>query len=384
MQHGNLTVDADVLIVDTETRNESSAAAYHITHEMTQSIRAYTPEVVVKKIDSLLRGSIWAEIEAVGEVYGFDRCLLVVASPKLNRTTVKGYHYVDGELLEVARQRVDPSSSVIGSYIPATLGAPLAQLLDIDVIRQGVRAIQVRIQESEGFLLIADCTDQHELNIVVAVAYEVGIRFFAGTYGLGEALCRLRFESAKPVLVVVGSLSSAAHQQADYLARRSDCVHIQLRYDASFFDMPVAEQARQYETEMRMSLNGVSCVIFQVSVLPDEAQQLWNWAVTHGLDTAAVSDRIDALMRAILEPFLSLYGGFVATGGSTANSLFQLLKADGLRLDAIEVLPGTPGARLVGGDYDGLPFIVKPGSQGDDDALARMVDYVYLVAANAQ
>jgi uncharacterized protein YgbK (DUF1537 family) len=186
------------------------------------------------------------------------------------------------------------------------------------------------------------------------------------------------------VLVVVGSLSSAAHRQVDFLGQRSDCAHILVEYNAKFFSTPVIEFAEQYKRKMALSLHNASCVIFQMSVLPDAAQQLWDQAAVHGFDKAAVAERIDALMRATLEPFLPQYHGFVAAGGSTANSLFQLFHAEGLCLDAAEVLLGTPGARLVGGEYDGVPFIAKPGSQGDDDALLRLVDYVQRVATRAQ
>ena len=379
-----LTGNADVLIVNTETRNKLSSEAYLAAQKAAEATRSFSPEIVVKKIDSLLRGSIWPEIDAVREVYGFDRCLLLAASPKINRTTIHATHYVDGELLEAARQRVDPSSSVTESLLPSVLDAPSAALLDIDVIRQGANAIQAWFQKTEDFLCVADCTSQDELNAVVTAAYAEGIRFFAGTYGLGEALCRIKRETDQPVLVVVGSLSLATHQQVDYLAQRPDCAHICIRYDSSFFDRPVAEQAQQYRSAMELSSNHVSCVIFQMSVLPEAARQLWHQAAAYGLDATAVSERIDAVMKATLEPFLPQYGGFVATGGSTANSLFQLFQADSLSLEGLEVLPGTPGARIVGGGYDGLPFIAKPGSQGNDDALARLVDYVRLMATRAQ
>jgi uncharacterized protein YgbK (DUF1537 family) len=69
-------------------------------------------------------------------------------------------------------------------------------------------------------------------------------------------------------------------------------------------------------------------------------------------------------------------GGFIATGGATAHGLFSLLGADGFQLEMREVLPGTPGARLVGGPYDGVPFVAKPGSQGGEDALVRLARYI--------
>ena len=380
-QHGQPPTEADVFIVDTETRDASLDAAYEKTRQMAESTRANAPDIVVKKIDSLLRGSVWPEIDAVRTGYAFDRCLLVAASPKLNRTTLHGYHYVDGELLHEARRRVDPSSSVIESYVPTVLNAPSVELLDIDVIRQGRDDIHDWIQGTDAFLLVADCTDQDELNATVSAAYAAGIRFFAGTYGLGEALCRLGPPTARPILVVVGSLSLAAKQQVDYLARRENCVHVQIKYDSAFFERSVQQLADDYRTEIQSAVDGASCLIFRVSAEPDGVQAVWQQAASFGLDKAAVAEGIAVLTSAILEPMLAQFGGFVATGGSTANGLFQLLGADGLVLDATEVLPGTPGAKLVGGEFDGIPFIAKPGSQGGEDALALLVDYVRMTSS---
>src|SRR5690606_21791770 len=95
-----------------------------------------------------------------------------------------------------------------------------------------------------------------------------------------------------------------------------------------------------------------------------------------GLNREAVSRRIDSLLQYLVEPVLARVSGIVATGGSTAHSLFTQLNAYGLRLEAQEVLPGTPGARVIGGPHDGLPFVAKPGSQGDEDALVRLAQYM--------
>lgn len=381
VQHADDCPQADVLIVDTATRNAPADVAYRSTRQAAQAAKLCAPEIVVKKIDSLLRGSIWPEIKAVREVFGFERCLLLAASPKLKRTTINGDHYIDGRLLESVRHEVDPSSQSDGSYIPAVLGDPPVTLLTIDLIRQGTAAVEASIRQATTFLLVADCTSQAELNTVVSAAYAADIRFFAGTYGLGEALCKLSRPDPHPILVVVGSLSAAAQQQVDYLRRESGCVPIQVDYNPPFFDTPIAEIAGRYQEALQAALNQPgACVIFQLSVSADKAQGVWQRAAERGLDQVAVSTRIDRLMAMVLEPVLPDCGGFVATGGATANTLFQLLKADGLALDAAEVLPGTPGARLIGGIYDGLSFIAKPGSQGDADALARLVDYSWRVA----
>ncbi|MBZ0303721.1 MAG: hypothetical protein K8J31_28535 [Anaerolineae bacterium] len=371
--------DAEVLIVNTETRNRAPDVAYQTVREAARTLRQMAPEIVVKKIDSLLRGAIGQEVTAVREVFGFERCLLVAASPKIGRKTVGGYHHVDSYLLEMVLPQVDPSSPIEGSNILTIVGKQTdlpIELIGLDTIYEGAAAIRTRIQQSKAGVLVADCAEQADLNRVVEAAYRAGIRFFAGTYGMGEALSRLYEQPGRPTLFLIGTLSAVAHQQVQALKDAFACAHIQVAYDETFLDRSAADYALPYRAALTDALAMYPHVILQVSTLPDQAEQLWYEAMLRGIDRAEIAARIDALVRAVLTPMPVGLGGFVATGGTTAFSLFGLLGADGLRLETREILPGTPGARIVGGPHDGLPFIAKPGSQGADDALVRLARYV--------
>jgi uncharacterized protein YgbK (DUF1537 family) len=369
----------EVLILDTETRHESAEVAYRRTFAAAQVLRKYVPDVVVKKIDSLLRGQIGMEVTALKDVFGFEKCLFIAASPKLGRRTAGGYHYVGNYLLEMVRAQVDPSSTVEGSHILSILAAqtdlPL-DLIDTDTIRQGGDAIRAKIIESAAAILVSDCADQNALDLVVESAYAAGIRFFAGTYGLGEALVRLSYDRERPILFVVGSLSATAYVQVNHMVDHLPCQLVRIEYDETFLDMPVEAFAASYAGQLQAALMRSPYVVLQTAGLPDQVERLWQHAVRRNLDRDAVSQRIDRLLQHLVEPVLPGISGLVATGGSTANSVFSLLNADGLQLQGDEVLPGTPGARVVGGPYGGLPFVAKPGSQGNEDALVRLAQYV--------
>lgn len=370
---------SEVLIYDTETRSAPPDVAYARTLEAARMLRQHRPEIVVKKIDSLLRGQIGAEVAAIREVFGFEKCLLTAASPKLGRKTSGGYHYVGSYLLEMVRPQVDPSSTVEGSHIPSILSAQTPQtidLIDLNVIRQGSEAIQAKIRQSSASILVTDGAEQSDLDAVAAAGYATGIRFFAGTYGLGEALLRLSYVRDRPVLFVVGSLSAAAYLQVNHLVDQLSCQLVRVDYDEAFLDLPAEAYAASYRHQLQQAVMGSEFVALQVAGLPDQVQRLWQQALERGFDRDVVSHRIDSLLQYLVEPVLGRVSGLVATGGATAYSLFALLKADGLRLESHEVLPGTPGARVVGGPFDSLPFVAKPGSQGDEDALVRLAHYM--------
>jgi D-threonate/D-erythronate kinase len=373
----DIAPDIRVLIINTETRHLPARQAYEVNYEAARLLKGWGPDIVVKKIDSLLRGFIGNEVDAIAQAFGFDRCLLIAAAPKINRQTINGYQMIDGVQLTERQKQLDPSSAVGQAHVPTLLAGQSRQAIthiSSARLQEPDDKLQQTLTQAKPGLIVADSSQQHELNRVVRVAYESGIRFFAGTYGIGEALSRLCVPVREPILVVAGSLSAAALRQVAVLNLQSDCVLIAVPYDQSFFEHSVEEFGQQTLNSLSETLSRGSSVILRLSYA--DAAQIWSWGAAYGYDAGAVSARVDALLRYLLQPVLPHCRGFIATGGATAHNLFQLLDAAGLRIGQRELLPGTPEAYVHGGAFDGLPFVIKPGSQGEDDALLRLVEFV--------
>jgi uncharacterized protein YgbK (DUF1537 family) len=62
----------------------------------------------------------------------------------------------------------------------------------------------------------------------------------------------------------------------------------------------------------------------------------------------------------------------ILTGGDTALSVLNLLKAEGIGIEG-ELLEGIVKGHLVGGDWDGLTIITKAGAFGKEDALEKIM-----------
>jgi len=100
--------DADVVVVDADSRSSSAETAFAKVHELTEQAVAMRPDVLFKKVDSLLRGPVLAEITAMRIAGGFDRCLLLCGNPRKRRTVIGGKVYVDGVPLHDTGFAVDP------------------------------------------------------------------------------------------------------------------------------------------------------------------------------------------------------------------------------------------------------------------------------------
>ena len=92
--------DAQVLVVSTETRIKDAAAAREKILRICRRLEGRT--VVYKKIDSVLRGPVEAEIRAVMEACGFASAVVCPALPEHGRVVRGGEVYVHGEPLGTA------------------------------------------------------------------------------------------------------------------------------------------------------------------------------------------------------------------------------------------------------------------------------------------
>jgi uncharacterized protein YgbK (DUF1537 family) len=75
------------------------------------------PELVYKKVDSVLRGHILAEIHQQMELSGQKRALLVPANPRMGRVIRDGTYYLNGRMLHETGFRTAPGYSITSSRV---------------------------------------------------------------------------------------------------------------------------------------------------------------------------------------------------------------------------------------------------------------------------
>jgi len=132
--------DCDVVVVDAASRSLSPARAAAEVTRLTDAARQRGPDLLFKKVDSLLRGPVLAEILAMRATANLERCLLVCGNPRKRRFVVNGQIVIDKTPLDATAFADDPehprqASDVIellkngvGEELAAALGAKLCDL----------------------------------------------------------------------------------------------------------------------------------------------------------------------------------------------------------------------------------------------------------------
>lgn len=139
-----LPCDADVLVFDTDTRLATPARAARRVRACVVRLKKLPHAGFFKKIDSVLRGPVLAELAACAAGLGLRRSLLVPANPSLGRVIRDGHYFIAGLPLHETAFARDPhhparSSGVLDLLGPrgrrtVTCQAPGGRLPDAGVI----------------------------------------------------------------------------------------------------------------------------------------------------------------------------------------------------------------------------------------------------------
>lgn len=332
----DVAAGVELLVIAADTRSMGEAAAVEEMARITRQIRLLQPEWIYKKVDSVLRGHIVAEIRAQLAVLGWSRALLVPANPALGRTIRDGHYYINGELVHKTSFSVDPEFAIVSSDVREMLRAPVE-------IKKASEALPMK------GIVVGEVGEDSDLR-AWAGRVEFGM-LTAGASGFFSAFLSARqvkgprvgavLEFGKPVLIVSGTT----------------------------FDRSRAAVRRLHEAEgpvSYMPVHGGPVVIDQWAdrvsgLLRDQGRAVIAIQSTDGVEQPLSAALLRTIMAAEVGRIMQdvAIGELVIEGGATAYAILQQL---GLRIfyPEEELFPGV--IRMSAPSAPGLYITVKPGS----------------------
>ncbi|WP_413738147.1 four-carbon acid sugar kinase family protein [Sodalis sp. RH21] len=341
-------VERHTLIVETGSRYMPVAQAEQRVMLAVRQLRQAGFSLLMKKIDSTLKGNVAAELAAFARAIG-ERLVIVPACPAMKIEVRAGCQWQSG------RRGVDVIALVAQALGRPPLSLPLA------AVRAGEDAVRAWLGANRGQVIVADAQTQRDIQQIVNGARAAGINAFAGVYGLGSALAGLPGgpdmrppARASRLLVLVGSTSSATVAQVDYLIGHG-AANIALRV-GSLFNTDGEPELSRIRQEIARATAPVLLVHTDAKNTADEVGRFCR--------ARGWSDR--DLAQALATPFAAAVrqlpdAGIFVVGGETTGALFDLQGWRGMRVTG-EFSATVPIATLPG---TGHPFILtKPGAFG--------------------
>ncbi|MFI6522770.1 four-carbon acid sugar kinase family protein [Spirillospora sp. NPDC050679] len=332
-----------VTAVDCDTRTRTAAAAADRVAQAARRLAA--ADVLVKTVDSTVRGHLAVEIGAALAGGGRATAVIAPAFPAEGRSTVGGVQHLAGVPVHRTAFARDPGHPV--------RDADLTRLVPGAVLADGPAHLAELVGHAR--YVVADAGGDRDLDEIVAAVARPRQVLWVGSPGLAEALARRLAPAQKPeqtppprlprrarVLTVVGSLHPASRGQADRLGALNTGAMV-----------PVTEERAAERTERELADRGT--------------------ALLHGpADRTATGSVPEALAAAVARlAERRAFDALVLTGGETARTVLDALAVSAVRLVG-QPEPGVP-LGVVERPWR-FPVALKAGGFGDPGTLVRLND----------
>jgi len=352
-----LADDLDAVSFDIDSRAMPAGFAAKRVIEAARRVRE--ARVVYKKLDSTLRGNVAVELAAALGGSRRERAVVAPAFPAAGRTTAGGVQRVHGVRVDETEMANDPHTPVRVAHVPSLLADAFSSVdvLSVDDLTDRGR-VRRALESSE--CVVADAERDADLEVLVRAVPDPARVLWAGSAGLALALgsvypgpcagdAGMQRAPVRPVLVVVGSLSGVAREQA----RRLVGVYGEVSVSVEAGGAGALERAVAGAQD---ALAGGAC------------------AVVHSIEERGSSG--ESILGSLAEVVARLseeerFEGLVLTGGATAVGVARRLGASGIRLHG-EVETGVPIGTLIGPRP--YPVVTKAGSFGGPGTLVGAVE----------
>ncbi len=349
-------LDATVVSVNADSRHLCAGTAADRVTEILSRIDVQD-RLLIKKIDSTLRGQVVAECIAMLHASGRHTAIVAPAFPAQGRTVRDGVVYVHGVPLPktaFAKDALSPppleplhlAFTRTASALSSACATPRHPLDPLGASGRGEGQRRIRVIDAEH--------DSDLLTTVDSAGPDATRLLWVGSAGIARALAHRLYatQSAKreaprsphTTLVVVGSRAEQSHLQVQVLSRRSDTAIIEAPNG-------VVDEAQ---------LLACTAPVIILRAVPGikgegDAEQV---AMSLGTATAKAlnTKAIDAV---------------IATGGDTARAILAATGSSVLRVMG-DLMPGIPYSQIVS---RGRPWwlITKAGGFGTPSTLSDVV-----------
>jgi len=109
--------DVELLVVATDSRSMKEEDAIKEAERVASAVMLLNPEMVYKKIDSVFRGHVLAELETQLKIFNLKKALVVAANPSLGRTIVDGIFYYNDKPIHKSSFSNDPEFAITSSNV---------------------------------------------------------------------------------------------------------------------------------------------------------------------------------------------------------------------------------------------------------------------------
>jgi len=364
--------NADVLIVNCDSRAQNAQEAAARVSDTVHACLSDMQPLLLKKIDSTLRGNAGAELNALMQASGKRLAIVAPAFPGAGRTTVGGQCLVHGVPVTQTEFTSDPKTPVVSADICALLQAqttiPCRSLSSEDFSQR----LSTWCNATAEIWVVDARTDADLDDIVNQILTLPEQPVVVGSAGICDALARQFVPaSSRCLLAVIGSMSEIAQQQITLVSQDPgvEAVFIDIE------DMLNGSIADYVPQIVCILASGRHCLIHTCS--DNEARhQIPQLCTRWQLERSQLGEKICHFLGQLTQQVLCKVtpGALYLSGGDVATAIASVLGATGFRITD-RVAQCVPYGYFLGGGWQ-RPVMTKAGGFGDETTLRQVLNFI--------
>lgn len=367
-----------VVSINTDTRSVSSENAKTVVAQLVAQLKAQGDYFYYKKVDSVLRGNISSELEAMFHHLQPDFALIAPAFPATGRWLKDG-------VLRIGNKET-PELELNALKLITSSTSRKCGHINLDIVRAGTEAVMEKAEElyRDGCtLILADTWCEVDLQVLAAAVLRFGSRCLSvGSAGLANHLAQRLADHVPHVLetdtpvpkdgalvVVVGSRHPVTVEQVQVLKEA-------VALDTYLLDVSGINQdnlTERVEDVFRSKSPGCrDNVLLTTKFIYNNSddcrhllqQNAYNQSILDGISLSVQKLAQQLPIR-----------GMIATGGDIASEILRKLQFNQITL-MTEPMPGIVTGQVVDNAGNNFLLATKSGGFGDPNALLELYRYI--------
>jgi len=383
-------LNTQVWAISTETRNVNKEDAIPVVRGAVKILdEKLNTEYYYKKIDSTLRGNIGVEAMTVLNELAWDAAIVVPAFPAEGRTTIGGYHLLNGNPMDRTEMARDPKSPVKESHIPTLLAqqigsADLVGSITLKTVTKGAGPILVELQQliNQGKkLIVIDAVSTTDIEqIVLAVEKSTYNILPCGAAAMAKAFADVWLPQNEyqhitktipdnPVFVVSGSATSLARAQIEKLTQSDD-------FDPYVLELTLEDISTQCFDEIvdRIVKNLIKyrLVVVHFSAIENAIEKNIEYANANDINVDDIPSIITDYLARLTKDVSAIQDVIlVVVGGETSYKVCSAIGSTNL-----QVIDEADSAIPLCLDFKAQWIVTKSGNLGTSSTLVNILKYI--------
>lgn len=381
------TKEADVLIVDSDSRREPREKVEENVTAAIILLKKHKPNHWYKKIDSTMRGKIGLEIQLALNLIELPFAIVCPAYPATQRQVVGGQLLIKGIPVAETELANDVLTPVIQSRVKDIIESQSNLKCGEITLEDYSKGLNNCFEKIDRFLkkgikvVSLDCIDNKHMRMIgeIIKGYADKNPLIVGSAGLAEIVSNIwsnnQCVDRKNVLVIAGSVSQTTSNQVNKAIKDEKIAYFNLDFSKVFSQTKEQYLERLVKNIVENFNKGLDVVVRSAPSRKyvKEARDI-GYSLA-GLNEQQVSARIAEFFADIVNNTLDHYptlSRLFLTGGDVAIRICKKLDTEGLSLIE-EAEAGIPVSKLIGGKRQGAYVITKAGAFGGENAILNAI-----------